>query len=354
MIDLTEKEVPTFAKEKPAPIQRPMIYGALIQAKKHLTAIGKNGRVTEYGSYDYRRFDDVLNAVAPLLNDFGILISGEVISKEERQDGKKHFVTLTKEFRLWAEDGSFVTHSTIGEAFDVGDKAATKAQTVAYRIMLVEVFNIPYEDMQDPESGEQGEWSDNTATVVRFSKDIDNCPSVDLLRKIFGKVLDAFNKKIPNIALEKHEVKALLPKFEAKCKGLNGDAERLRFSLLQAIGETPSDPPAIAEEQYGFDEINMLFKNAVKNEDRENAVAKASGSICDGVLNGEQIAEIVGRHILPGPKDEVCGYYFGAILDAKDRATVGSLQSDLGGARLGNAVRAALQRLAQHRMSGLK
>ena len=56
--------------------------------KREVGAIDKNGTVKEYGSYDYRKFDDVLNAVAPLLNKYGVLVSGEVIEKQERQDGK--------------------------------------------------------------------------------------------------------------------------------------------------------------------------------------------------------------------------------------------------------------------------
>ena len=113
-------------------------------------------------------------------------------------------MTLTKQYRLFAEDGSSVTHSTVGEAFDVGDKAATKAQTVAYRIMLCEVLNIPYEDMADPEAGPQGEWSDNSKTIARFSKDIESARSKPELSAVIGKCIDALQGVVPDVVLEKH------------------------------------------------------------------------------------------------------------------------------------------------------
>lgn len=131
------------------------IYAALAAAKREVGTVGKNGQVTEYGSYAYRRFDDVLNAVAGPLDKHGIVLAPNVTAHSERFDGKKHFVRIAMQCTFFCDDGSSMTASSIGEAFDVGDKAATKAQTVALRIILCSVLNIAYDDMQDPESGPQ-------------------------------------------------------------------------------------------------------------------------------------------------------------------------------------------------------
>ena len=58
---------------------------------------------------------------------------------------------LTVEFTFWAEDGSSVSCTMIGEAMDSGDKASNKAMSTALKYALMQMFMIPTEEHIDTE-----------------------------------------------------------------------------------------------------------------------------------------------------------------------------------------------------------
>ncbi len=61
-------------------------------------------------------------------------------------------VVLTVRFRAFAQDGSSVETTAIGEGIDYGDKAYNKAMSVAHKYALLQLFCIPTEDQKDPEN----------------------------------------------------------------------------------------------------------------------------------------------------------------------------------------------------------
>jgi hypothetical protein len=117
-------------------------------------AIGKNGSIgSGTFSYQIRKADDVFNRVLPLLPTYGIVMAKEVLGYDQQiiektvKDQKKNYVlvNVTCKFTFFdAEDGSSVSTTSIGCGVDDLDKAYSKAQTVALRIALTEIFAIPF------------------------------------------------------------------------------------------------------------------------------------------------------------------------------------------------------------------
>lgn len=117
--------------------------------------IGKDRTNTMQG-YKFRGIDDMYNALNEHLSKEGIFVTSKVIEKqrEERQSAKGGLLIysiLTMEFEFFAEDGSSVKSTTIGEAMDSGDKSMNKAMSTAYKYALMQIFCIPTEEEKDTE-----------------------------------------------------------------------------------------------------------------------------------------------------------------------------------------------------------
>jgi len=140
-----------------------MTQGSVYRAASAVSAafaehgIGKT-RQNEQQRYKFRGIDEVMNALAPLLVEHGLLIVPRMVerSSEERQtkSGNAMFtVTVAAEFDFVSvEDGSAFTARTYGEAMDTGDKATNKAMAVAYKYAAFQTFCIPTEGGGDTDA----------------------------------------------------------------------------------------------------------------------------------------------------------------------------------------------------------
>ncbi|WP_313080541.1 ERF family protein [Pulveribacter sp.] len=136
------------------------IQTAVLGVMKDIAAIGigKTQRNTQQG-YAFRGIEAAMNELSPLLVKHGITVTGSYsdLSISERfkgdpKDGRAmRFCTLKGAFTFAAEDGSHVVAECFGEAMDSGDKAVTKAQSIAFRTALFQQFVVPTMAM-DPES----------------------------------------------------------------------------------------------------------------------------------------------------------------------------------------------------------
>ena len=346
----------------PAPMASPgKIYGAIIAAKRKIGAIGKNGSVTEYGKYDYRKFDDVIDAVAPLLDEHGILVVPTVIAKEERQDQKKHFVTLTMSYRMFAEDGSSIEGSATGEAFDVGDKAATKAQTVALRIFYCTVLNIAYHEMQDAEDGPQHAWTERSnGTAKQMLTDLDFVPDVPKLKELLNKSIACVNSTQQNgDHLTPEELLGLQESFYAAATRLrlsDSVVNTIRKRIVDAAAGKPRGPAdnsaPIAVEPVKFRELLLDFGTASDATKLERCVLTLLQSYKSKHINRDEIGEIVARYC---PENDTNGYacfFLGAIHGSGTAAEIaqmsGSLQQAMQEKQIGRDVGIALSQFAQH------
>ena len=136
------------------------VYQAInkVQAALSKTGISKDRTNTQGSGYKFRGIDDVYNAVAPLLAEYGLCILPRVLARscEERTSkngGALFYVTVEAEFDfVSAEDGSRHTVKTFGEAMDSGDKATNKAMSAAYKYAAFQAFSIPTEGDNDADA----------------------------------------------------------------------------------------------------------------------------------------------------------------------------------------------------------
>lgn len=125
-----------------------MIYKALAAIQREITAIARDNRNAQQG-FNFRSIYDCYNVIHPLLAKHGVFVAQEVIGEPERFEretsngGTLFYITAVICHRFYAEDGSFVPVTTIGEGMDSGDKAANKAMSMAMKYALVGLFTIP-------------------------------------------------------------------------------------------------------------------------------------------------------------------------------------------------------------------
>jgi hypothetical protein len=110
--------------------------------------IAKDKRNSQQG-YNFRGIDDVYNALAPVLSEFGLVVLPRVLQRieterETKSGGALFNVVVEVEFDfVAAEDGSRHVVKTFGEAMDSADKATNKAMSAAYKYAAMQAFCIP-------------------------------------------------------------------------------------------------------------------------------------------------------------------------------------------------------------------
>lgn len=132
------------------------IYKAITEIMGEVGVIGKD-RTNKQQGFKYRGVEDVMNVLQPLLKKYGVFIVPEVVesTREERSTksgGNLIYSVMKIRHHFYAEDGSEVVSTTIGEGMDSADKASNKAMSIAFKYACFQVFCIPTEEMIDPDS----------------------------------------------------------------------------------------------------------------------------------------------------------------------------------------------------------
>lgn len=139
------------------------IFSAIPKIMSEINAISKNQRNQQQG-FAYRGVDDVMNELHSAIAKNGVFIV-PTVTHEERSEritekevyGKMKqsvlfYTRLTVEFKFFADDGSSISATVIGEAMDSGDKASNKALSIAFKYACLQVFCIPTQDDKDPDA----------------------------------------------------------------------------------------------------------------------------------------------------------------------------------------------------------
>ena len=129
------------------------IYGAIAAAMGEIGAISKSKQNKQQG-FQYRGIDDVMNALYPILSRHGLFLTPEVLehTREERttkSGGNLIYSILKIRYTLYADDGSSVSATVIGEGMDSADKSSNKAMSVGMKYALFQLFCIPTEEMKE-------------------------------------------------------------------------------------------------------------------------------------------------------------------------------------------------------------
>lgn len=131
------------------------IYQSISKIMEEITPISKDRENKEF-HFKYRGIEDVMNTLHPLLAKYKVFVVPEVLeqTREERtsKNGARMILSICKvRFTLYAEDGSFIQATTLGEGMDVSDKSTNKSMAIAMKYALFQIFCIPTEEMIDPD-----------------------------------------------------------------------------------------------------------------------------------------------------------------------------------------------------------
>ena len=138
--------------------QTPTVHAALVAVMRDVQGLGKHQRNSAPGgNYNFRGIDAVMNAVGPALREHSLAVIAscrsaeyaEILVGKDRRPMAHSRVVM--EYTLIGPDGSTLSGSAPGEAFDSGDKATAKACSVAYRTWLLQTLCLPT-DEPDPDA----------------------------------------------------------------------------------------------------------------------------------------------------------------------------------------------------------
>lgn len=134
----------------------PAIYRAIAGVITDVGAVGKD-KVNKQQGFKFRSVDDVYNALHPALAKNRVFIVPDILDRQvetlkTKNGTEMRLVTCQIRFTFYAEDGSFIESTIVGEALDTGDKATNKAMAIAYKYACFQVFCIPTEEMTNPDA----------------------------------------------------------------------------------------------------------------------------------------------------------------------------------------------------------
>lgn len=178
------------------PVEVP-VHVALSRAMRDIRQIAKKDQFTggNAGTYSFRGVDRVVNACAPILRKHGLIAIPSVRSAEHRDvqrvgGGRSHECVVTMAYYWVGPRGDLLPEPTVtmGEALDTADKATSKAQSVAWRTCLIQMFAIPTGD-PDPDSQriERGDVPVPTANGYR-DEIVHPDTSLGRLRQIYSEL----------------------------------------------------------------------------------------------------------------------------------------------------------------------
>lgn len=131
------------------------IYKAIAAVLSDVGAVGKDGQ-NAFDKYRYRSIDAVMNAMHPAMAKYGVFVMPEVLEQSREERGSRNggvliYSVIKVRYTFYAEDGSSLTATVIGEGMDKGDKSVNKAMSAAFKYALFQVFCIPTDEFSDSE-----------------------------------------------------------------------------------------------------------------------------------------------------------------------------------------------------------
>lgn len=133
----------------------PTIVQALADVMADVTHVGKGDR-NDFHKFMFRGIDRVINEVGPALRKHRVVVLPELQTLTSRdvqtEKGKtSREVTVQVAYAFHGPAGDVLTCIVPGEAQDTGDKAVSKAMSVAYRTAMIQALSIPTEQT-DPDA----------------------------------------------------------------------------------------------------------------------------------------------------------------------------------------------------------
>lgn len=141
---------------KPSSCNPGAIHAKLLEVMGAIGVVPKDG-FNRHDKYEFRRAEDIMNALQPALLAHQVLVYPETLSvdrgsyKTKNGTTMNHVLVDVSYHLVAAEDGSEVVVRVAGEGADVGDKAVNKAHTSAWKTAISQALCLPTESLVDAE-----------------------------------------------------------------------------------------------------------------------------------------------------------------------------------------------------------
>lgn len=165
------------------------IVQCLTDVMRDVKAVKKEG-FNNFGHYNFRGIDDVLNAVGPVFQKHGVVPKPEVTDYRREAvkttDGKvMTSVVLRMNVHFTGPANDVLTATVWGEAFDCGDKATTKAHSVALRTAILQTLCLPTQEPDPDEFSYQIGASSGVSDELE--KAAEACTTIEELRQLYKR-----------------------------------------------------------------------------------------------------------------------------------------------------------------------
>lgn len=147
------------------------VHEAILEVMRAVPAVPKGDRNTQQ-NFSFRGIDSVMNAVGPKLREHGVLVLPQVQEHHSenvvvgRNATPMRSVVLLVRYAFIGPEGDRLEVEVPGEAMDAGDKAYSKAMSVALRTALLQALSLPT-DEKDPDEDTYERTSAQTAAPAR-------------------------------------------------------------------------------------------------------------------------------------------------------------------------------------------
>jgi len=226
------------------------VFERMLAILEELPPIGKDD-YNQQQKFHFRGHDAVMKALNPLLAKHGVFVVPDVLDRTTaqratRSGGVMYEVNLHVRYRFYGPNGDYVEASSWGEGTDSGDKATSKAMTMAFKSVLAQAFAIATSEMGDPD----GETPEET---VRRGAALD---PMTVLPEVFrgegeplSRVGEAAAHVDPSVDWKATWQNAIGARWEGKTYGTLGPEEqreaiaRFAHAVEKLSGEGDFPPP---------------------------------------------------------------------------------------------------------------
>lgn len=137
----------------------PTVHEALSRVMQDVQAIGKDG-YNKQQDFPFRGIDGVMNAVGPAFRRHGVIVAPHaeelhLDSYTTRNGTVMRSCVVKVRFVFAGPRGDTWEAEVYGEASDAGDKAVSKAHSVAFRIALLQALTMPTHEPDPDETSHE-------------------------------------------------------------------------------------------------------------------------------------------------------------------------------------------------------
>lgn len=230
----------------------PAIFTDLAAVMADVQAVTKRDR-NDHQKFMFRGIDAVMNAVGPALRTHQVIVTPDVrsVTYEDvtTSTGKASTACRVEvAYTFYATDGSSITTSVAGEAWDHGDKACPKAMSVAFRTALLQALCLPT-DEPDPDTHT---YERSTVDMSQVNAAIGEAQALKIEGDYDGTREWAAQSQANADAAASKLRKAIAAKRAEQAEEKSGTEDQAPTEEA-GEGDTPEDPAALPSTSGGTD-----------------------------------------------------------------------------------------------------